>query len=52
MKVSTQLFNKQQVERFGKLNEISEVVCFLASDGAAYITGQNMRVDGGLTKSI
>tara|TARA_B100000427_G_scaffold54093_1_gene41795 strand:- start:41 stop:760 length:720 start_codon:yes stop_codon:yes gene_type:complete len=40
------------LKRFGKLNEISEVVCFLASDGAAYITGQNIRVDGGLTKSI
>ena len=36
------------LKRFGKLNEISEVVCFLASDGAAYITGQVINVDSGM----
>ena len=40
------------LERYGKTSEISEVVSFLASDGATYITGQNIRVDGGITKSI
>ena len=40
------------LKRYGKTNEISEVVSFLASDGAAYITGQNIRVDGGITKSV
>ena len=40
------------LNRYGKTNEISEVVSFLASDGAAYITGQNIRVDGGITKSV
>ena len=40
------------LKRYGKTSEISEVVNFLASDGAAYITGQNIRVDGGITKSI
>ena len=40
------------LKRFGEVNEISEVVSFLASDGAAYITGQNIRVDGGITKSV
>ena len=40
------------LKRYGKINEISEVVSFLASDGAAYITGQNIRVDGGITKSV
>ena len=40
------------LKRYGKTNEISEVVCFLASDGAGYITGQNIRVDGGITKSV
>ena len=40
------------LKRYGKVNEISEVVSFLASDGAGYITGQNIRVDGGITKSV
>ena len=40
------------LNRYGKKNEISEVISFLTSEGAAYITGQNIRVDGGLTKSV
>jgi NAD(P)-dependent dehydrogenase (short-subunit alcohol dehydrogenase family) len=40
------------LKRYGKVNEISEFVSFLASEGGAYITGQNIRVDGGITKSI
>ena len=40
------------LNRYGTTNEISEVVSFLASDGAAHITGQNIRVDGGITKSV
>ena len=40
------------MERYGKTEEISEVVAFLASDGAGYITGQNIRVDGGITRSV
>ena len=38
--------------RYGKTDEISDVVAFLASEGAGYITGQNIRVDGGLTRSV
>ena len=40
------------LNRYGTVNEISEVINFLSSDGAAYITGQNIRVDGGITKSV
>lgn len=40
------------MQRYGKTDEISATVAFLASDGAAYITGQNLRVDGGITRSI
>jgi NAD(P)-dependent dehydrogenase (short-subunit alcohol dehydrogenase family) len=38
--------------RYGSTDEIATTIAFLASDGAAYITGQNLRVDGGLTRSI
>ena len=38
--------------RYGKTDEISDVVGFLASAGAGYITGQNIRVDGGITRSV
>lgn len=40
------------MQRYGKTDEISATVAFLASDGAAYITGQNLRVDGGITRSV
>ena len=40
------------MQRYGKTDEISAVVAFLASDGAGYITGQNIRVDGGITRSV
>jgi NAD(P)-dependent dehydrogenase (short-subunit alcohol dehydrogenase family) len=38
--------------RYGKSEEIAATVAFLASEGGAYITGQNIRVDGGLTRSV
>jgi NAD(P)-dependent dehydrogenase (short-subunit alcohol dehydrogenase family) len=38
--------------RYGSTDEIAATIAFLASDGAAYITSQNLRVDGGLTRSI
>jgi acetoacetyl-CoA reductase len=34
--------------RFGKPEEIAKMVAYLASDDAAYITGANMAVNGGL----
>ena len=38
--------------RYGHSEEIAATVSFLASDGAAYITGQNLKVDGGITRSV
>lgn len=39
--------------RYGKVQEeLAKTVHFLVSPGAAYITGQNIRVDGGLTRSV
>ncbi|WP_315122460.1 SDR family oxidoreductase [Comamonas antarctica] len=38
--------------RYGKAEEIAATVAFLLSEGAGYITGQNIRVDGGLSRSI
>src|SRR6478609_3641367 len=40
------------MKRYGKVEEVAATVSFLASEGAAYITGQNIRVDGGLTRSV
>ena len=40
------------MKRYGTSEEIAATVAFPASDGAGYITGQNIRVDGGLMRSI
>ena len=38
--------------RYGKVEEIASTVRFLLSAEAGYITGQNIRVDGGITRSV
>jgi NAD(P)-dependent dehydrogenase (short-subunit alcohol dehydrogenase family) len=38
--------------RYGSVTEIAKVVKFLLSDDASYMTGQNLRVDGGITRSV
>jgi NAD(P)-dependent dehydrogenase (short-subunit alcohol dehydrogenase family) len=40
------------MQRYGTSDEIAATIAFLASDSAAYITGQNLRVDGGITRSV
>jgi len=38
--------------RYAVTDEIAQTASFLLSDGAGYITGQNIRVDGGITRSV
>jgi NAD(P)-dependent dehydrogenase (short-subunit alcohol dehydrogenase family) len=38
--------------RYGRMAEVAATVAFLCSDGAGYITGQSLRVDGGLTRHV
>lgn len=38
--------------RYGKTEEIAATIAFLLSDGAGYITGQNIRVDGGVIRGV
>jgi len=38
--------------RYARVRELSETVAFMISDASSYITGQNLRVDGGLTASV
>jgi NAD(P)-dependent dehydrogenase (short-subunit alcohol dehydrogenase family) len=37
------------MRRYGKPEEIASAMAFLASDDAAYITGQTIRVNGGMS---
>ena len=38
------------MQRYARVEEIAAAVAFLISDKASYITGQSLRVDGGLTR--
>jgi NAD(P)-dependent dehydrogenase (short-subunit alcohol dehydrogenase family) len=40
------------MKRYGQTKEIAATIALLASPGAGYITGQNIRVDGGITRSV
>lgn len=40
------------MKRYGTVEEIGRTVAFLASEGAGYITGQNIKVDGGLMRGV
>lgn len=40
------------MQRYGRVDEIAATISFLASAGGGYITGQNIRVDGGITRSV
>lgn len=38
--------------RYGRTEEVTELIALLASDRAGYITGQNIRIDGSITRSV
>jgi NAD(P)-dependent dehydrogenase (short-subunit alcohol dehydrogenase family) len=44
--------DKVPMKRIGTIEEIAKTAAFLLSDGAGYITGQNIRVDGGITRHV
>ncbi len=50
--VKKEFLNRIPLKRYGKVSEISAMVELLSSDGGSYITGQNIRVDGGITRSV
>ena len=47
--VKDQIKGQVPAGRFGEAEEVAEVVAFLAGEGAGYITGQTLAVDGGMT---
>lgn len=47
-KVKEQVLAQVPLKRMGNPKDIAEAVAFLASDRAAYITGQTLQVDGGM----
>jgi NAD(P)-dependent dehydrogenase (short-subunit alcohol dehydrogenase family) len=50
--VDEKRLNTIPMHRPGAVEEIGETAVFLLSDAAGYITGQNLRVDGGITRSV
>jgi 3-oxoacyl-[acyl-carrier protein] reductase len=44
--------NEIPLRRFGKPRELADVVCFLASARASYVTGATIALDGGLTRGL
>jgi len=47
--VKARIRDQVPVGRFGEAEEVAEVVAFLAGEGAGYLTGQTIAVDGGMT---
>ena len=48
-KIKDQIKGQVPLGRFAEAEEVAEVVAFLAGEGAGYITGQTVAVDGGMT---
>jgi NAD(P)-dependent dehydrogenase (short-subunit alcohol dehydrogenase family) len=50
--INDELSNTIPLRRVGKVDEIASTVLFLASEESGYITGQNIKVDGGLGRAV
>ena len=42
------MLDRIPLRRMGRVDEVAAIVSFLASDQAAYITGETLQVNGGL----
>ena len=47
--IKEDIINKVPLSRFGKAEEVADLVAFLASDKANYINGQVINIDGGMS---
>ena len=52
LKTNKKFLKRIPLKRVGKVKEISAMIKLLASEDGNYITGQNIRVDGGITRSV
>lgn len=50
--VSDEVLAMIPFDRPARVAEIANVVAFLSGDGASYVTGESIRVDGGLTSAV
>lgn len=50
--IENEMLQEIPMKRFGEAAEVANVVCFLASPAAGYITGINLPVDGGRTPCL
>ena len=50
--MEVQLKESIPMKRFGRPEEIAQVIAFLASPAASYVNGTNIAVDGGRTPAL
>ncbi len=50
--VSQDFLSRIPMNRYGTTKEVANLVAFLAANDSAYITGQSIRVDGGMIKAL
>ena len=50
--IEKNIINNVPLKRLGTVNDVANIVTFLASERASYISGVNIPVDGGRTGSL